>query len=125
MFRIMTGVLDKKKNPTDAEIEKIPSYIFMRWLSGSPMAVLAANQINFYDKIPILNQYKLIKNVFAGKIKYIPYPKNIKPDTEKKIEYLSEHFKISLEKAREYLDFISKEELKEIVQMYGDFEGKK
>ena len=121
----MTGVLDKKKNPTSEEIQKIPSYIFLKWLAGSPLTILAGNQINFYDKIPIENQYRMIKNVFAGKIKYIPYPKKAQLNTQKKIGYLCEHFKISTEKAQEYLEFISKEELKEIVDMYSEAEMKK
>lgn len=125
MFKIMTGVLNKKKNPTDVEIEKIPSFLFCRWLSGSPLCIMAANQINFYYDIPIVNQYKMIKNVFAGKIKFIPYPKKVQEDTHKKIEYLSEHFKISIQKAQEYLEFISPKELKQIVDMYTDVELKK
>lgn len=121
----MTGVLNKKKKPTEEEIEKISSYIFCRWLSGSPLAILAANQLNFYDKIPIVNQYYLIKNVFAGKINFIPYPKKTQNEVLKKIEYISAHFKISLEKAKEYLEFISHNELKYIIDMYTEQELKK
>lgn len=120
MFKTMTGVLDPKTNPTDEEINKIPSYIFCRWLSGNPHTIQAANLINAYDKIPIENQYKMIKTAFSGKVKFIPYPKNTKEDTLKKVEYLSSYFKISFEKAKEYLEFISKEELDMIVAMYED-----
>jgi predicted SnoaL-like aldol condensation-catalyzing enzyme len=121
----MVSVLDKKKNPSDAEIQKIPSYIFCRWLSGSPYTVLAANQINCYDKIPIENQYSMIKSVFAGKLEFIPYPKNVSEEVIKKIGYLSDFFKISEEKAKEYLEFISNEELDTIVEMYETYEIKK
>lgn len=121
----MTGCLNKKSNPTSEQIQKIPSFIFCRWLEGSPLTIQAANVINFYHEIPIENQYQLIKSVFAGKIKYIPYPKAQKIETLKKIEYLSEHFKISLVKAKEYLDYISPEELKYIVDMYTEQELKK
>jgi hypothetical protein len=124
MFKTITSVLNKTKNPTEEEIAKISSYIFCRWLSGSPMSIFAANQINFYDNIPIENQYYLIKNVFAGKINYIPYPKNIKIEILKKIEYLSDFFKISFEKAQEYLEFISDKELNEIVDIYSTQELK-
>jgi len=125
MFKTMTSVLDPKKNPTEEEIAKIPSYIFCRWLSGSPHAIQAANQINYYDKIPIENQYRMIKSAFAGKLKYIPYPKNTSEKALKQVEYISEHFKLNHEMAREYISFMDPKELQEIVQMYQDFELKK
>lgn len=125
MFKTMTSALDPKKNPSQEEIQKIPSYIFCRWLSGNPHTILAANQINYYDDIPIENQYKMIKSVFAGKIKYIPYPKNVSQDKMKKVEYLADYFKISEEKASEYLELISEDELNSIVNMYSEYELKK
>lgn len=125
MFKTMTSVLDKKKNPSQEQIKKISSFIFVRWLAGSPLTILAANIINRYDKIPIENQYQMIKGVFAGKIGYIPYPKKQQLQIQKKIKYLSEHYKISHEKACDYLKYISDEQLKEIVDMYSEYEMKK
>lgn len=120
----MTSVLNPKANPSIEEINKIPSYIFCRWLSGNPHTIIAANMINAYDKIPIENQFNMVRNAFAGKVKFIPYPKNTKEDTLKKIEYIGKHFNISLEKAKEYLEFISDEELNNIVTMYTEYELK-
>jgi len=118
MFKIMTGSLNKKKNPTESDIEKIPSYIFCRWLSGSPHCIFAANQINQYDKIPIVQQYKLVKHVFAGKIRYIPYPKNSANNQSEDVKIVANHFNINENNAREYLEFISKEELSYIKNLY-------
>ena len=125
MFKIMTGVLNKKSNPTIEEINKIPSYIFCNWLSGNPNTIGAANQINFYFNIPIENQYNMIKSAFAGKLKYIPYPKNQKELNNEDANILSGHYNISLEKAREYLEYIDKNELKELVELYKDDELKR
>lgn len=125
MFKTMTSALDPKKNPTNEELQKIPSYIFSRWLSGSPHAIAAANAINMYSDIPIENQYYMVKYAFAGKIKYIPYPKNITEDSQKTIAFVAEHFKISEEKAKEYIELISKDELQKIVNMYTEYELKK
>lgn len=124
MFKTMTSVLNPKANPSLEEVNKIPSYIFCRWLSGNPHTITAANMINAYDKIPIENQFNMVKYAFAGKVKFIPYPKNTKEDTLKKIEYIGKHFNISLEKAKEYLEFISDEELNNIVTMYTEYELK-
>jgi len=125
VFKTMTGVLNTKSNPSDEEIEKIPSYVFCRWLSGNPITIQAANAFNLYYKIPIQNQYKMIKAAFGGKVKYIPYPKAESEDKMKQVEYLSEHFKISEVKAKEYLELISQDELQEIVKMYSEQELKK
>jgi hypothetical protein len=125
MFKTMITVLSTKKAPPDEDLKKISSYIYCRWLSGSPHTILASNQINYFDKIPIANQYHMIKSVFAGKIKFIPYPKNVSEAVIKKIGYLADFFNISEVKAKEYLEFISKEELDTIVEMYESYEIKK
>ena len=125
MFKTLTSALDPKKNPTTEEIQKIPSYIFTRWLSGSPHAIIAANAINLYSDIPIENQYYMVKYAFAGKIKYIPYPKSESVDKLKKVQFIADYFKINEEKAHEYLDLMSKEEINKIVSMYTEYELKK
>jgi len=125
MFKTLTGCLDKRKNPTDEEINKIPSYIFCRWLSGNPHTISAANQINFYYNIPMPQQYKMIKSAFAGKIKYIPYPKNVSVNELKEVQYIAVHFNINTEKAKEYIELMDPKEKQEIVQMYTDAEIKK
>jgi len=118
MFKIMTSSLDKRKKPTESEINKIPSYIFCRWLSGSPHCIFAANQINYYHNIPVIQQYQMIKNSFAGKIKYIPYPKNESSNKSTDINIISEHFKINMNNAQEYLELMSKDELNFIRSIY-------
>ena len=125
MFKTLTSSLDPKKNPSIEEIQKIPSYIFCRWLSGSPHAIQAANAINMYPDIPIENQYYMVKNAFGGKIKYIPYPKNDSVDKLKKVQFIADYFKISEEKAQEYLDLIDEKELNKIVGMYTEYELRK
>lgn len=124
MFKTMIGVMDPKKKPTPEEIQKIPSYVFCRWLSGNPNTVQAANQINYYFDIPIENQYNMIKTAFAGKIKYIPYPKKESENKLKQIDYISDFFKISEEKAKEYLELMDKTELNEIIKMYDEYQSK-
>lgn len=85
----------------------------------------AANMINMYSDIPIENQFFMIRNAFGGKVKYIPYPKQESQDELKKEQYISNFFNISLQKAHEYMDLISAEELELITQMYTQNETKK
>jgi hypothetical protein len=125
MFKTLTSAIDPKKNPTSEEINKIPSYIFCKWLAGNPHSISAANMINLYDDIPMENQYLMIKHAFAGKIKYIPYPKSETEKELKQTEFVAKHFNISLEKAKEYIELIDKNELKHIVDAYTEYELKK
>lgn len=120
MFKTMVKCLNapKHKLPSTEEISKIPPFIFGRWLSGNQYAVQAANQLNLYHHIPIENQFKVINYAFGGKIKYIPYPKVIKDDVSKALDVITKHFDINPNLAKEYLDFISKEELEYLIKIY-------
>lgn len=124
MFKTLISAIDTKKKPTNEEIEKIPSYIFCKWLAGNPHTIAASNMINMYDKIPMVNQYYMIKNAFGGKIKYIPYPKSETEKELKQFEYISKHFNISTSTAKEYIQFMDPVELKTIVDMYTEYELK-
>lgn len=126
MFKTITSSLDPKKTPTYEELQKIQPFVFCRWLSGNPITILAAAQLNYYYDIPIENQYMVVKSAFAGKIKYIPYPKKDSTTSDidpKVIDYLCDYFKINQYDAKEYLELISTEELKKITEMYKNLES--
>lgn len=119
MFPTMWTALDKNKTPTDADFKKIQSFMFCKWLSGDPRTIATANTINQYYDIPIENQYYLVKNQFAGKIRNIKYVKSEKDEAdENTISILCRHYKISTEKAKDYLDYISPDELKYLKELY-------
>ena len=118
----MTGVT-KGYKPTPEEFKEIPPFIWCRFLSGNPNLLAYANYFN-NDIIPIELQYEIISDVCKEKrIKYIPYPKNTSVKADEDLEILAKHFKINLEKAREYLTLIDEKELKEILQMYKETGG--
>ena len=119
MFKILTGCLDKSKNFSEAEINSVSPYLFCRWLSGNQYTILASNELNkYYNEIPFLNQFMMIRKTFGGKIKFIPFPKTLKDEESNEIKCLEKYFKISYNKAKEYLELISEEELRRIVEMY-------
>lgn len=121
MFPTMWSSLDKNKNPGEEGLKKIQSFMFCKWLAGDPRTIGTANLINQYSDIPIENQYYLVKNQFAGKIRNIKYVKSDKDDLSADISMLSTlstHYKISTEKAKDYLQFISVEELKYLKELY-------
>lgn len=121
MFPTMWSSLDKNKTPAQEDFKKIQSFMFCKWLAGDPRTISTANTINQYYDIPIENQYYIVKNQFAGKIRNIKYIKSEKDDAdENTISILCKHYKISIEKAKDYLNFISSDELKYLKDLYAD-----
>lgn len=118
LFQVMTSVT-KGYEPTDEEIRMIPAFIWCRYLSGDPRLLPYAIMFNNSD-IPMRLQYKTIACLCQKfKIKYIPYPKNVQVSEDKIINMIQEHFKINSEKAKEYLELMSPEELNYIKKLRG------
>lgn len=107
----MASVLNKNESISQEDINKINPYLFCTWLSGNPITIFAANALNRYYNIPISCQYKMIKAAFAGKIKYIKYPKGGNQEKNENVNLISQHYNISIERAEEYNSLISNEEL--------------
>jgi len=118
MFPTMWSSLDKNKTPSKEDINKIQSFMFCKWLAGDHRTINTANTINQYYNIPVENQYYLVKNQFAGKIRNIKYVKNEKELDNTDIELISKHFNINSVKAKEYFCFISQEELQYLRELY-------
>lgn len=118
MFKTMVGVVNPKYKPKKEDILKIPSFVFCRWLSGNRATIATANEININYNIPIENQYYMVRHLFMGKVGFIPYPKQVQNEDTEVIEHLVDYFKISHEKAREYVKIIDKNELNDIIKMY-------
>ena len=54
----------------------------------------------------------MIRETFGNKIKFIPFPKSLKDEDSNEIKCLEKYFKISYNKAKEYLELIDKEVLR-------------
>lgn len=113
MFNVFKKILNKSEI-TEEEINKISDFVFCRWLSGNPNLIGLSNLFNQYSEIPIELKVKIVQNLVGGKVRYIPYPKGTKETEVKDLEYLSEFFNISREKAQMYAEFIDKKELQKI-----------
>lgn len=124
MYKTMNSCLDKNARPLDSEIEKIPSFLFCRYLSGSPNLILAANTFNLYNKIPIISQWKAIQGNFAGKgIRYPKYPKipSESVDIESLVKSLQKKYQINRDLAFDYSEFLDDDEKIQIIEKYKDF----
>lgn len=116
MFPTMWSSLDKNKTPSTEDFKKLQSFMFCKWLVGDPRTLKTANEINLYYDIPMENQYYMVKNQFAGKIRNIKYIKSEKDEIDTSI--LQKHYNISAEKAKDYLNFISDEEYRYLKELY-------
>ena len=113
MFNVFKKILNNSEI-TEEDINKISDFVFCRWLSGNPNLIGLSNLFNQYSNIPLDLKVKIVQNIVGGKVRYIPYPKGAKETEVKDLEYLSEFFNISKEKAQMYAEFIDKKELQKI-----------
>lgn len=113
MFNVFKKILNNSEI-TEEDINKISDFVFCRWLSGNPNLIGLSNLFNQYSNIPIELKVKIVQNIVGGKVRYIPYPKGAKETEVKDLEYISEFFNISREKAQMYAEFIDKKELQKI-----------
>lgn len=120
-FKHIFTVLKKNAIPADEELNKIPSFMFCRFLGGHPVTIMPANEFNKYHKeIPMDVQYKMVKSIFAGKGIFPVMLKKL--PQEDHLDSLCKYFKISRERAREYRTYLSDEEFERINSIY-DIKG--
>ena len=113
MFNVFKKILNNSEI-AEEDINKISDFVFCRWLSGNPNLIGLSNLFNQYSNIPLDLKVKIVQNLVGGKVRYIPYPKGAKETEVKDLEYISEFFNISREKAQMYAEFIDKKELQKI-----------
>ena len=116
-YQTMISVLKPNVNPTDEEIEQVNSFFLCRWLSASPKSIFVSNFINRYYNIPKKIQYNFAKQLLAGKIKWLQYPKK-EEEKDKVILNISKYYKINLYMAEEYYDMMNKEEKEKFERIY-------
>ena len=116
-FSEIFKVLKKGPIAKDEILNSIPGFMFCRFLGAHPITIAPANEFNkFHKQIPISIQYKMIKQVFAGKGIFPTMLKKTPPQDN--LDVLCTHFKISREQAKEYRTFLSDEEFNEISRSY-------
>lgn len=113
MFNVFKKILNNSEI-TEEDVNKISDFVFCRWLSGNPNLIGLSNLFNQYSNIPLDLKVKIVQNIVGGKVRYIPYPKGAKETEVKDLDYISEFFNISREKAQMYAEFIEKKELQQI-----------
>ena len=116
MFNVFKNVMSKSHQFTEEELKKFNSFMFCRWLSGTFDTLKIAQCINLNYNIPDELQLKLAQYALNGKKRFIPFPKALKmnEEYENNLKYISEYYNVSIDKAKMYLELMSKEEFEYI-----------
>ena len=116
MFNVFKNVMNKSHQFTEEELKKFNSFMFCRWLSGTFDTLKIAQCINLNYSIPDELQLKLAQYALNGRKRFIPFPKALKmnEEYENNLKYISEYYNVSLDKAKMYLELMSKEEFEYI-----------
>lgn len=88
-----------------------PPFIINRCFSGFVDTILFANEMNKYYYLPKRVQYHFYLTAVRKKKRYSPW---IKPENDENVAMLQEYFQCSSTKAKEYLSFLSSDELSTI-----------
>lgn len=99
------------KKDLSENIKEYPSFIVNRILSGDIGCVALVNELNKRYTMPTDMQYKFLLYSVPKKKRFNPYIKKV---TNKDIETIKEYFKVSTEKAKEYLEILDPEQIRSI-----------
>jgi len=105
---------EKDKNTFDI-------FLFLTQLSNDMKFIKFANGLNTLKMSnENLKEYILeFAKFIVPKMGYIKFHKKEKKD--KDLEYISKYFNVNLETAKRYKNFLSKKEIKEIIDLYKEF----
>lgn len=118
MFNTFKKCLNTKSEFSQTDIDKVNDFVFCRWLSGDYRTLQCANMFNLYPNIPMECKLKFVQKYVNGNIKYIPYPKQLSAnDNQDSLNAISMYFKISVDNAKLYLEFMKKEDIDHLIQL--------
>jgi hypothetical protein len=106
----LTSINLSKEDLSD-NIKDYPPYVVNKILSGDIGCVALVNELNKRYNMPIDMQYKFLLYSVPKKKRYNPY---IKKQKEENLDIIKEYFKVSTEKAREYLQVLDVEQIQSI-----------
>jgi hypothetical protein len=99
------------KEDLSEHIKSYPSFVINKILAGDIGCVMLVNELNKRYTMSPEMQYKFLLYSVPKKKRYNPYHKKTKDEN---LDIVREYFKVSTEKAREYLDALTAEQLQNI-----------
>lgn len=108
MFNTFKKVLANQPITTQ-DADKVSDFILRRWLTGDNRLIELANTLNCLPgKLDNLLVLRGIAYALNGKVKFIKYIQGTKQDKvqEEDVVLLAKFFRVSLQEALEYLEFL-------------------
>lgn len=103
----------------EGEENTYPAFQVNRGMAQHIDTIMIAQEMNKLAGLPNRMQYDLYLNMVSKKKRYGKWVKSVA--TPEDIEFVSNHYKISITKAEEYISLLTTEQLEEMKSSY--FEG--
>jgi len=117
-YNIMKSSVDRLIEPSIEEIKKVNSFFLTRYISNDPASIYIANALNCMSKIPMEAQYKFVLHSTLDKVAFINYPKKERIISDKELQIIMRHYKVSEIVAKDYVKILGEERTKEILSYY-------
>lgn len=119
MFKTMATIVNKNYFPSYDEIEKINSFMMIRYISNDPNGVQMALYLDYFHKtIPLQAQYRFLRYSLSNKISYIKFPAKEKADDQEELDIICKHYKANQILGMRYIKLLPRHILDELVQRY-------
>jgi len=107
------------KVPITEEDKSYSPYMINRFISMSNIYIPIVNEINRFQ-VPNVIHFQYMASVLPKRKQFFKYMKKKKEDNnfESNIECLSKYYEIGRKEAENYLNIMSKEQMKEISDLY-------
>jgi hypothetical protein len=113
--------MTKDKTPLDFSSDEVSKgyspFMINRWVSMVDVFAPFANDMNKYD-VPKDVHYEFYKSFLPKRKTYFPYIKKAKDLDLHEKKYICHYFEIGLKEADQYINIMSEEEVKEVLDIY-------
>jgi hypothetical protein len=126
-FDYLQSLLKKDKSHEQAlaffkkhdDFRNFDSFMICKYLYQGNMMQWA----NYFQKyVYVLKKEEMFKLIYFNLPRnnvFIKYTKKVKEEKKEIIDYLKDYYQISQEKAKDYLDILSEDDLEDFLSMYG------
>lgn len=99
------------KEDLSEHIREYPAYVINKILAGDISCVMLVNEMNKRYTMSPEMQYKFLLHTVPQKKRYTPF---IKKSKDENIPLIKEYFNVNTEKAKDYLEALTVEQLQQI-----------
>jgi len=118
MFQTMATIVNKKYWPSEEEINKLNSFMMIRYIANDVHGIQMGVWLDFYNKIPLTAQYRFLRHSLSDKISYIKFPKKERVDNQEELDIIMKFYKVNERLGIRYLTILPQTKIDELVTLY-------